>query len=84
LVRLFAGALSPVPAFPFAGSDGAVRWRVKNRPEAAIALEREKFTEMVAEAGLDLIWIEPGFWPGASATVGGQDIVFLSRAGGTR
>lgn len=76
---LFANAAEAVPAFRFSNASGLVRWRVKHRPEAATAFDRDFFAALVAEAGLELPWIEPGFWPGTKGVPAGQDIAFLRK-----
>jgi hypothetical protein len=67
-------------AFPFSDSAGAVRWKVRHRPEAAIAFDRTLFESMVADGGLVLDWIEPGFWPGTATSLQAQDLIFVRRA----
>jgi SAM-dependent methyltransferase len=62
--------------FPHEGHAGLVRWRRRTRPTAAIAYDRSLFSEMTAAAGLRIIWMSPGFFPGASRPAG-QDVLLL-------
>ncbi len=61
-------------AFPF--GDERVRQRSAGRPTAAVAYERSVFEGMVRDAGLSVVWMSPGFFPGAHRP-SGQDILFL-------
>lgn len=62
-------------AFPY--SDGrTIRWRLRARPSAAVAYGREFFEAMVSGAGLRVIWMSAGYFPG-SARPTGQDTVVL-------
>ena len=62
-------------AFPW--SDGrAVRWRLRSRPSAAVAYGRELFEAMISAAGLRVIWMSAGYYPG-SARPAGQDTLVL-------
>ncbi len=62
-------------AFPF--SDGRpVRWRLRSRPSAAVAFGRELFEAMIFAAGLRVIWMSAGYFPG-SARPAGQDTLML-------
>jgi len=71
---LFEG--SGVPAFPFGGD--RVRWRVMNRPSAAIAFARPVFEEMIQEAGLRIVKEAAGFYPGSAERPSGQDVLMLT------
>ncbi len=65
------------PMFRFGDPRGSVRWRFKERPEAAVAYERTHFLRMIEEAGLRLQWLSPGFLPGDSHRPSGQDLLIL-------
>jgi SAM-dependent methyltransferase len=65
------------PAFPFPNSDSSVRWLRPLRPQAAIAFDRGFFEGMIAEAGLTLRELVPGFWPGTALVPQGQDVLIL-------
>ncbi len=80
---LFDPLVAP-PAFPFAEPGGSVRWRVRSRPEAAVAYPRLAFEEMVRDAGLRIEWEIAGFYPGNSPLPTGQDILVLERSEGAR
>jgi SAM-dependent methyltransferase len=71
-----AGGVRP-PAFPFPEGDSPVRWLRPLRPEAAVAFDRGAFEKMIAEAGLTLREMVPGFWPGIAPVPRGQDILIL-------
>jgi SAM-dependent methyltransferase len=73
---LFDGTASP-PAFPFPEAPSGVRWLRKLRPAAAVAYERVLFESMIAEAGLTLRSLIPGFWPGIAPVPQGQDVLIL-------
>ncbi|HEY3202163.1 MAG TPA: class I SAM-dependent methyltransferase [Thermoanaerobaculia bacterium] len=63
-------------AFPGADGEGLVRWRSRRRPEAAVAYEKSVFFRMVETAGLRVVWMSAGFFPGA-AVPKGQDTLLL-------
>jgi ubiquinone/menaquinone biosynthesis C-methylase UbiE len=65
------------PIFAFGDREGLVRWRWRARPESAVAYERDHFVEMIRDAGLRLIWLCEGFWPGDSNHFTGQDILLV-------
>jgi len=71
------------PAFPHHGEDPRVRWRRRVHPHAAVAYDRRLFEEMLSGSGLEILEMLPGFWPGLSARLRGQDtyIVHPGRAG---
>jgi ubiquinone/menaquinone biosynthesis C-methylase UbiE len=73
---LFDGATRPV-AFPFPDQDSPVRWLRNPRPQAAMAFDRMFFEGMIAEAGLTLRELVPGFWPGTAPVPRGQDVLVL-------
>jgi SAM-dependent methyltransferase len=66
------------PGFPFPKGDSPVRWLRPLRPRAAIAFDRGFFEGLLAEAGLVLREMVPGFWPGTSVAPQGQDILILT------
>jgi SAM-dependent methyltransferase len=82
-VFLFDGsgpaAVKP-PGFPFPKGDSPMRWLRPLRPRAAIAFDRGFFEGMIAEAGLALREMVPGFWPGTALVPQGQDILILARS----
>ncbi len=63
-------------AFPHAELDGLARFRLRSRPTAAVAYARPLFETLLAEAGLRLAWLSPGYYPG-SDTIGGQDTLLV-------
>lgn len=65
------------PAFPFPHGDSFVRWLRPLRPRAAVAFDRGFFEGMIAEAGLTLREMVPGFWPGTAPVPQGQDVLIL-------
>lgn len=73
---LFDCAVVP-PLFPFFSGDGRIRWKVKSRPQAAIAYDRPLFESMLAEPGLESLELVPGFWPGQGVRFVGQDTFVL-------
>jgi SAM-dependent methyltransferase len=75
---LFDGTVTP-PAFPFPEEGSPVRWLRRLRPQAAVAFDRALFEEMIAEAGLTLRELIPGYWPGTVPVPQGQDILVLGR-----
>ncbi len=77
---VFDGSGGDPPAFPHHGADTRIRWRRRARPEAAVAYERALFEEMLIAAGLSIAEMLPGFWPGASPVLRGQD-TFILKAG---
>jgi SAM-dependent methyltransferase len=74
---LFDRAVKP-PAFPFPEGDSPVRWLRRLRVQAAIAFDRAFFEGMIAEAGLTLRVMVPGYWPGTAPVPRGQDVLILS------
>lgn len=80
---LFAGGKVRPPAFAHprhAGTVEPVRWRRAARPRAAVAYDRDRFDEMIAEAGLTTTAFVPGFWPGTDRPPAGQDTLVLERS----
>ena len=71
---------SSVPAFPFVGEGGRLRWRIRNRPHAAVAYSKELFESIVRNAGLRVEARIDGFYPGEGAIPTGQDMLVLRRA----
>jgi SAM-dependent methyltransferase len=68
-----------VPAFAFADPASGVRWRVRERPHAAVAYPRPLFESLVSSAGLRIDRRIDGFFPGADEVPSGQDTLILSR-----
>ncbi|MEO8191156.1 MAG: class I SAM-dependent methyltransferase [Acidobacteriota bacterium] len=75
---LFEEDSPPEKVFPFADAARSIRWRLKFRPEAAIAYERVHFSRMVTANGLRIDTFRPGFWPG-SDHLKAQDVLVLSK-----
>jgi len=78
---LFDGTRRP-PAFPFPRRDSPMRWRRRWRVQAGVAFERSYFESLVGDAGLTLRWLIPGYWPGTTSALRGQDILVLTVAEG--
>lgn len=76
VVSAFLFAAEP-PAFPY--GDARARWRVKNRPAAAVAFSRDVFGAWIAEASLRVEKEACGFYPGAGARITGQDVLLLRK-----
>ena len=76
---LFEADQPPESLFPWPGPDAPVRWRLKNRPEAAVAWDRARFTQLVGAAGLEVIDFRPGFWP-RGERLDAQDILVLGKS----
>lgn len=68
------------PAFPYHGADPAIRWRRRSHPDAAVAYDRPLFEEMLSTAGLGISEMLPGFWPGTSRAIRGQDTYIVRPA----
>lgn len=68
------------PAFPYHGADPAIRWRRRSHPDAAVAYDRQLFEEMLSTAGLGISEMLPGFWPGTSRAIRGQDTYIVRPA----
>jgi SAM-dependent methyltransferase len=63
-------------AFPYEDRGGRVRFRRRSRPTAAVAYARPFFEELLADAGLRLQWLSPGYYPGQERLTG-QDTLLL-------
>jgi SAM-dependent methyltransferase len=61
------------PAFPFHDANARVRWRRRAHPHAAVAYDRSLFEMILESAGLGIAEMLPGFWPGTSSVIRGQD-----------
>lgn len=72
------------PAFPHHGTDPGIRWRRRAHPHAAVAYDRRLFEEMLSGAGLEILEMLPGFWPGGSRALRGQDTYIVCPAGTRR
>lgn len=66
-----------LPWFPCPGPTAAVRWRRAARPTAAVAVEAETFRRWLADAGLKVESMVPGFHPGGAEPPTGQDTLVL-------
>jgi SAM-dependent methyltransferase len=77
---VFDGAAGSPPAFPHHGSDPAVRWRRRVHPHAAVAYDRRLFEGMLAGSRLEISEMLPGFWPGLSPVLRGQDTYIVRPA----
>jgi SAM-dependent methyltransferase len=77
---VFDGEGGGPPAFPHHGANPAIRWRRRSHPEAAVAYDRRLFEEMLSTAGLEISEMLPGFWPGASRAIRGQDTYIVRPA----
>jgi len=76
VITAFLFAEAP-PAFPH--GEGPVRWRRAARPQAAVAYHRPYFEALVAAAGLEVVEVVTGFWPGTDRPPTGQDVLVLER-----
>lgn len=77
---VFDGARGDPPEFPHHGGDPRVRWRRRLHPHAAVAYDRGLFEEMLAGSGLAISEMLPGFWPGLSPGLRGQDTYIVHAA----
>lgn len=77
VVTAFLFGANPVPAFPHGGD--RFRWRVKSRPAAATAFARPAWEEMIGKAGMRIEEEAPGFYPGDSEAISGQDVMLVRR-----
>lgn len=74
---LFDGRTRP-PAFPFPHRDSPMRWLRRWRVQAGVAFERSYFERLIGDAGLTLRSMIPGYWPGTTSALQGQDILVLT------
>jgi ubiquinone/menaquinone biosynthesis C-methylase UbiE len=74
--RAVCGAAGP-RAFPCPAPEAEVRWRLASRPHAAVAYDRALFERMLADAGLALLAMVQGYWPGGEAAPRGQDTLVV-------
>jgi SAM-dependent methyltransferase len=72
------GGRDEIPAFPFPNGTSQVRWRVGARPHAGVAYSREGFFELVRAGNLRVVELRPGFLPGRSPQLTGQDLIVLA------
>lgn len=77
---IYEAAHRPVVAFPYPDPRSPVRWRVRSRPQAAVAFEQEFFAGLVTDAGLTVQVFRPGFWPGSNK-LNAQDVLLLGHQG---
>jgi len=68
------------PAFPYHAADPRIRWRRWVHPHAAVAYDRGLFEEMLTSAGFEFLEMLPGFWPGSSGAIRGQDTFIVRPA----
>jgi SAM-dependent methyltransferase len=68
------------PTFPHHGADPGIRWHRRAHPHAAVAYDRHLFEEMLSGAGLEISEMLPGFWPGTSRVICGQDTYIVRPA----
>ena len=68
-----------VPAFPFPADGTSVRWKVRNRPHAAVAFSLPAFEQWIRDAGLRVDARIDGFYPGSAPIPSGQDTLILAR-----
>jgi len=78
---VFDGTKGPPAAFPHHGADPGIRWRRRLHPHAAVAYDRRLFETMILGSGLEVSEMLPGFWPGLSRALRGQDTYVVRRAG---
>lgn len=78
---LFDEALdTPTPAFPYAQTiDSPLRWRRKKHPHAAVAYSKNLVERWIEEAGMTIIHFIPGFFPGKTKDLPGQDQIIFRR-----
>lgn len=77
---VFDAATAGPPAFPHHGANPAVRWRRRHHPHAAVAYDRRFFEEMLSASRLEISEMRPGFWPGLSPELRGQDTYIVRPA----
>ena len=53
-----------------------MRYRSRRRPTAAVAYSRAELEGLVREAGLRVLWLRPGYYPGGSP-ITGEDTLLL-------
>jgi hypothetical protein len=80
-ITAFVFTGEPTPFFRHRGDDPGIRWRRRLIPEAAVAYERSLFEQMIGQAGLRVLEMIPGFWPGRASRLSGQDSYLLARIG---
>ena len=78
-----ASAQSPTPVFRFIHEHSpGVHVHSRRRPSDSVAYERQTFERLLADAGLTVTKLLPGYWAaGRPATAIGQDIVVLAPTG---
>ncbi|HKD19574.1 MAG TPA: class I SAM-dependent methyltransferase [Thermoanaerobaculia bacterium] len=62
-------------AFPCEDRGGLVRWRVRARPTAAVAYAKPFFEALLADAGLRIAWMSPGWFPGSDRLTGQDSLL---------
>lgn len=76
---VFDGTKGVPPAFPHHGANPGIRWRRRVHPHAAVAYDRRLFETMLLGSGLEISEMLPGFWPGVSRALRGQDTYIVRR-----
>lgn len=80
LLTFFAfETVARTPAFPYPSDAAPVRWRRRQHPRAAVAYSRELIEELLSDAGLVVETFLPGFFPGSSARLSGQDQIVAKK-----
>ena len=67
----------PKLRFPFGTT--TMRWEIESRPEAVVAYDTAFFGAAVAEAGLRVRRLVPGFWNGQYVAPNAQDLIVVER-----
>jgi len=75
------GAKDDVPLFPYHSPNGCVRWRLQAHRRAAIAYDLRFIRALLARCGLSETCFIPGFYPGTSRELSGQDTLVAKRVG---
>jgi hypothetical protein len=56
-----------------------MRWAIEERPEAVLAYQAAFFRAAVADAGLTIRRLVPGFWSGRYVAPNPQDLIVVER-----
>ncbi|MBZ0090471.1 MAG: hypothetical protein K8H90_08850, partial [Thermoanaerobaculia bacterium] len=68
-----------VPCFPHRSRRGRVRWRLQAHPRAAVAYDRGFLAALLRRSGLVEANFVPGFYPGTTSELRGQDTLVVRR-----
>jgi SAM-dependent methyltransferase len=68
------------PTFDFAFGDGPVRWETMARPARAVGYDAAFFRTAVADAGLAVRRVIPGYWSGRGIAPNAQDLLVVEPA----